>query len=147
MGQLTFYQQTRSDGGVRTGVSIDGIDILQDFQEGDGECDPALLWYIDLRFEADSLPQDVGGVRDFLLVNSDETTHFLTESSDELQPGFDPDIQPYRREGVFRSGGCRLHLLASAVRRIEGREIARRLKDLAGQWNSIIEQMAPLSTV
>ena len=51
MPNLTFYRQKRVDGGVRTGVELDGETVASLFEEGDPERDPALLWFVDLRCE------------------------------------------------------------------------------------------------
>ena len=44
---ITYYQQTRVDGGSRIGIETNGDTLWGQFEPGNLEPDPALLWYVD----------------------------------------------------------------------------------------------------
>ena len=49
MHELICFRQKRQDGGIRSGIQIDGTTHFHRFDEGTEDFDPSLLWYVDLR--------------------------------------------------------------------------------------------------
>ena len=71
MPNLTFYRQARIDGGIRTGIELDGDTVFEHFEEGGPEPDPTLLWFVDLRCQGPGLPDDPRQARDWLIDHPD----------------------------------------------------------------------------
>src|SRR3954451_9524953 len=99
MPDLTFYRQKRVDGGVRTGIDIDGVTVCEDFEEGDEERDPALRWYVDLRCSGDSLPHDADLAREWLLEHEEMIRDGFSRYASQLAAGADRDDYPLQWSG------------------------------------------------
>ena len=139
MSQITFFRQARADGGIRTGVELDGNLLLHRLDEGAADDDPGLIWFIDVGFEGEGLPHEAELVRDFLLGRKSETAAALAQFSDEISAtGVDSGAWPLRRRVPDSAGGVSVTLTCSAIRRLEGREIASKLSDLARDWAAIV---------
>ena len=139
MSQLTFFRQARADGGVRTGVELDGDLLLHRFEEGAAEDDPGLIWFIDVGFEGEGLPHGAEAVRDFLLARASEIASALAQMSDDIsRTGVDSGAWPLRRRAPATTDGVSITLTCSAIRRLEGREIANKLSELARDWAAIV---------
>jgi hypothetical protein len=147
MSTLILFQQARVDGGVRTGMEVDGTTAFMDFQEGAEEYDPALLWYIDLTCEGELLPHDAEAARQWLRGASPAVVRALETAAEELRLGFDSDVRPFERSFPDAIPSVNLVLCASAMRRVEGREIASKIKNLAEHWDETIAQLKPLASV
>jgi hypothetical protein len=146
MPTITFFRQARNDGGLRTGVDIDGETQWMEFQEPRGEeHDPALAWYVDLQVSGDGVPAAQDAARDWLLQRAATVQKILGQAAERLDLGFDPDFVPFRQN--TSEGGIQYGLLVSAARRLPGRDIAARLRELSMHWSSIISQLAPLNPV
>ena len=146
MSQITFFRQARADGGIRTGVEIDGNLVLHRFDEGVYDEDPGLIWFIDLGFESQSLPREAEAVRDFLLARESETAAAIEQCSAEISAtGIDSGAWPLRRRPPVSADGVSITLTCSAIRRLEGREIAKKLSELARDWAAIVGDL-PVET-
>jgi hypothetical protein len=57
MAKITFYRQKRRDGGLHTGITINGWNAME-MDEGIDwdDADPVLLWYVDVQCEGKMLP-------------------------------------------------------------------------------------------
>lgn len=140
MSTITFYRQARQDGAVRTGIEIDRNTVLARFDASDSEADPALVWYVDVECTGKSLPDDSDGARNWLLSHEQAIAKGLNDLANEAAVGTDADAWPLQR--TLRAGrGIQVRIKCSAVRRLEGREIAAVLKDIAAQWKSRVGQM------
>ncbi|MGH7140594.1 MAG: hypothetical protein ACREHD_33090 [Pirellulales bacterium] len=141
MAKLAFYQQARVDGGMRSGVDRDDTPLLHEFHEGSGEQDPALLWYVDVEFEGDALPNDAEAARRWLVRRAASVAAALGQLADDLALGVDIASRPLKRsieglpQDVLGTISC------SAVRRMDCRQIAERLRNLAAQWRQIIRRL------
>lgn len=139
MSRLTFFQQARADGGMRTGVELDGALLLHRFDEGTADDDPGLTWFIDVSFEGQRLPHESEPAREFLLARESEIAAALTQLSGEISTtGIDAGAWPLHRRTSVPPDGVSMTLTCSAIRRLEGREIAGKLSDLARDWAPII---------
>jgi hypothetical protein len=146
--KLTLYHQVRVDGGERTGVDCGDTEVLHGFQPGSEEPDPALLWFVDVRCEGDRLPDDSHGAREWFLAHDRYFVGLLARiAHDQLEIGCDSELRPYTREYRDGPNGARVEIVVSAARRMVGREIAKKVEELAHQWRAVLESLEPLSVV
>src|SRR5438876_12275597 len=96
MTEFAFYRQKRRDGGIRTGIEINGETELG-LEEGftGDEQDPVLLWFVDLRMEGKKLPTDPEEVRQWLLKHSPGICAGFQLLAGEIQAGVDFNTYPY----------------------------------------------------
>jgi hypothetical protein len=142
MTQLTFYQQQRVDGGLRTGIDLDGQTLAESYLSGEEETDPALKWYIDLRYRGANLPTDVDAVRNWFRSREAECVLTLQQVSEELTAGLDRDVLPYRKEFISSSTpDVKLEVATSAQNRIAALQVAEHFRNLAVNWRSNLESL------
>ena len=55
MSTIVFFRQARIDGGIHTGVDVNGTG-WEFYDAGSDEHDPALVWYVDLRRKGTTCP-------------------------------------------------------------------------------------------
>jgi hypothetical protein len=139
MMKLTFYHQKRRDGGVRTGVELDGERVLELFEPGSAQEDPKLKWWIDVRCAQKTWPSDPEGVRGWLLENAQKIERGLKEFAAELGAGI--DINWPARHFVSSRSGLKIEIFCSAMVRVGGREIQTELLKLAENWRTIIAEL------
>ena len=145
---LTYYRQTREDGGVRAGIDADDTELLHHFSPGEEEHDPALTWWVDLRCKGSSLPHDPAGAREWFRKHGSFFVTAMQDVADKrLIAGFDADLWPYRREIADAPDGARVEIVISAVRRLVARDIAEVLRQFARNWDTLLDQLEPLSVV
>lgn len=144
MEKLAFYRQARADGGVRTGVDLNDTPLLHDFQKGTDDRDPTILWYVDVEFEGDALPRDAEEARQWLLRRSRSIANSLLAAADEISAGIDVGSWPVKQSMVYLPRGVLGTVGFSAIRRVDCRQIAERLRELANQWRSIIRALPPM---
>ena len=138
MAEMTFYKQVRQDDGVRVGLTIDGVHRFMDFRPGPGEPDPALNWYLDVRCAGPNVPEDPEQARQWLLDNGPAVKETLNRLADELRAGMDADIYPLSRPVPNPPAGATVRIVCSAVRRTTALDIADRLRETAGEWDSLL---------
>jgi len=147
MSRLTFYRHARFDGGVRTGIEIGDVSALESYEPETADFDPALLWFVDVTCEGEGLPDQPEAARQWFLDNAGSFSEFLTAAAGHWERGFDVELRPFRREVDTGPGGSRVVILVSAVRRIQAREVARQLQELARNWRLLLETLTPLTVV
>jgi len=142
MAKLIFYRQERYDNGIRTGLELDGYPIAERFEEGDGQRDPALIWYVDLRCEGPRVPSEPELAEPWLLEHSPLFRDGFLRFGERLRAGADKDIYsltwgdfPDAPEGVGVTLSC------SAVRRVDGREMSSILREIGTHWEEIIQSL------
>jgi hypothetical protein len=132
MHELTFYRQKRVDGGIRTGIDLDGVTVLEDFESGEAERDPALRWYVDLRCEGDALPGEADSAREWLVGQEDLIREGFRAYAAQLAAGADPDDYPLQwSEFQHLPPGVKMSIACSAIRRVDARELNHVLEDIA----------------
>ena len=142
MPDLTFYRQKRVDGGVRTGIDIDGVTVCEDFEEGDEERDPALRWYVDLRCSGDSLPSDADSAREWLLEHEEMIRDGFSRYANQLAAGADRDDYPLQWSGFQPvPQGVQMSIACSAIRHVDARELNHVLREIAEHWSERIERL------
>jgi hypothetical protein len=147
MTDINCYRQLRRDGGIRMGVDVDGEIKLSHFQQGRrtrSNPDPALEWYVDVRFKGSRLPVEPELVREWLLKHEPSVSAATEELAASLPAGLDPDDWPVQRE--FRSGSVRGAVVCSAVRRVSAQHISEMIRDLGVNWREYLaERLVPQS--
>jgi hypothetical protein len=142
MSELTFYRQKRVDGGIRTGIDLDGASICEDFEPGEAERDPALRWYVDLRCSGDGLPGDADSAREWLLEHDAMIREGFSRYAEELAAGSDQDDYPLQWSG-FQAlpPKVRMSIACSAIRRVDARELNHVLLDIAEHWSERVGRL------
>lgn len=138
MSKLTYYRQKRMDGGTRTGVEVGGVTVLGRFEHDAEETDPVLRWYVDLRCEGARLPGDPEAVRNWLLDNAGLIRDALHALAEELRAGMDFDTWPLQWKVPKGPRGVRMTIVCSVTRRLDARDIARVLADIAAHWEEVV---------
>jgi hypothetical protein len=141
MRKLSFYRQERRDRGIRTGIEIDGDVVLHSFEEGEGEPDPSLLWYIDIRCEGDRLPADPEKARRWFLDHAEVIRAGIKLLAEEIGAGVDHGGWPLRWTMPKGPRGVRVEVAVSAVRRLEAMGMAKKLADIAEHWEERLEKL------
>lgn len=143
MTDISFYRQQRQDGGVRSGLEVDGGIVLHHFQEGRGDSDPALLWFVDVRVKGRNIPRTAEAARAWFAEQKIIIQEGLRNLAEELRAGMDFDSWPLQRplKGVPR--GAQVQIVCSAVRRLKARDIAKILIDIADHWLELLQELEP----
>jgi hypothetical protein len=142
MTKITFYHQKRRDGGIRTGIEINGETELG-LEEGftREEEDPVLLWFVDLRCEGKKLPTDPEEVRAWLLKYGAVIRAGLKSLAEEIQAGIDFNTFPYLWPVPGAPRGVRMTLACSAMRRMDARSIRNVLLEIAAHWQERVARL------
>jgi hypothetical protein len=140
MPTITFFRQARRDGGVRTGIDIDDHTVLSRFEPGRRDEDPALLWYVDVRCTGPRLPRDVDAARQWLIRHGPQIREALDALADQVPEGLDPSEWPLQT--TKRLSGATITVACSAVRRLEAREMATIVQDIADHWRERLETLS-----
>jgi hypothetical protein len=148
MRELSFYRQKRYDGGVRTGIELDGETILGIFDEGppdeqDNPMGSALLWYVDVRCRGEDLPDGAEAARGWLIEHAEPILSGLHSLSENLAVGLDDGGPIVWRDFPQSAQGVTLEVVCSSIRRIGGLEISAVLKNIADHFVDIVQQLAP----
>lgn len=145
MKTLTFYHQKRTDGGVRTGVEINGQRVLERFTPGRGAPDSALEWFVDVRCRGRHIPEDPEAVRRWLLDRSGEIQEQLEGLANNLRAGMDPDW-PLTSDVSGVRDGVAAQIVCSTIRRLTGRDIGQVLIQLKRSWRRLVSSLPVLRT-
>lgn len=146
MRTIRFYQQQRSDGGVRSGLGIDDEPVLHEFIAGDEESDPALLWYVDVVAKSSHLPGDAEHAREWFVRHRQEIQQTLRDMAERLTIGLDEgNCWPYSAKLTGLPRGVAGEVRVSAVRSLREGELARHLRLLADAWEAVLSRLAPLA--
>jgi len=142
MPRLIFYRQKRYDEAIRTGVELDGETIAESYEGGGSEPDPALLWYVDLRCEGSAIPDGLDEAARWLLEHDETIRSGFSMFAEHLRAGADPDIYSLIWD-EFKDvpENVKMSIACSAARRIDAREIALILKEIADNWATIIRSL------
>jgi hypothetical protein len=147
MAKMTLYRQTRVDGGVRTGLELDGLSALESFVPGSEDRDPVLLWFLDLRMRGDALNfGDMEEGRDWLLQHADAVTQVLNEAADRLASGMDRDYLPWNWETSLPDD-VRVQVYVMAVHRLTAQRVGEYVRQFAQTWQEALQQLETYSNV
>jgi hypothetical protein len=117
MKTWNFYHQKRKDGGIRTGVELNGERVLEGFKPGRRSRDSALEWFVDARCRGRHLPDTPETIRHWLLEKSAGIQGHLERMASELRAGMDTDW-PLTSVIPKGSNGVEIKIVCSAVRRL-----------------------------
>ncbi len=141
MTTITFFQQARADGGMRTGIDVDRETALEWFKEPKGESNPVLLWFIDVRLSGKGLPADGEEARAWLIEAAAELRPVLLGAADELQAGLDEDVIPFEYEAPTAVQGARVRIVCAVHGRVHGLQIAKELRRIAKDWTKLLDKL------
>lgn len=136
MPKINYYRQQRRDGGVHSGLLLNGGNVWDTFEPGDNEDDPVLLWFIDLRADGPQLPKEAGQIGPWLLRHARNFNRGLRELARDLRAGLDFNTLPLRYEVPGAPQGVRLQIVCSAMRRGDSLQMARLLRQFAKRWQA-----------
>lgn len=141
MAKLVVYRQKRYDGGVRTGLDLNGVPLAEHFEAGQAERDSSLLWFVDLRCEGPGVPDDPDAAMDWLVEQADTVREGFARYAERLRVGADKDLYsltwsdfPAVPEGVTMAIAC------SAVRRVDAREMSSILAGVGDGWDDLLHK-------
>lgn len=126
--RVTFYHQVRTDGGRRTGLSINdsrGIENFVDCPDPE-EFDPALRWYIDVSWEVPEPPRTQREARVWYAQHLAELRGVLEAVAETLRAGIDGDLVPWVLDLPGPTGNVRVTM--SAQRRYDGAHVAQGIR-------------------
>lgn len=141
MSKLIFFKNVRQDQAVRTGVEIDGVRLLQRFEEGKSPSDPALQWWVDVVFAGKTISEDADHVRTWLIENGSFVQNGLQELAEHLLAEIDEESIPFVRKPQRRPPGLACTVKGSSVRRIRTEDMSKHVRDLAKNWQAEIDAM------
>lgn len=148
MSTLTFFRQARIDGGIRMGIKINGDLDWHHFDEpGNGELDPALVWYVDLRCEGDSLPTEGEDVRQWLIRTAPEIQSAFDALAEKLRVGYDDESWPYQFAVSKAPPGVSMKIVCSCVQGLEPGELAKVLRAIQENWVSYLQRLESAAVV
>ena len=147
MPQVTFFRQARIDGGVRTGVDVDRSTVLMRYEPGTDEHDPSLKWYVDVRCDGPALPTEGEEARQWLVEHAVLIKDELLCAGRHLELGFDSEARPFERRVESPPADTTILIVASAQRRVMGRDMASTLQSLADDWEASLHNLEPLARV
>lgn len=145
MSSFTVYKQTRVDGGIRTGVDLDGAECFQDYVPGAGEEDPAILWYLDVRGRGAGVPSDPDQLWQWLLDSEPAIQQACQRAAEQLSAGVDGDGWPFRLRFPNLMTDVDVEIVGSALRRVEGTEMGRFILEFASDWSPMLTRLASVS--
>jgi hypothetical protein len=141
MSTVTFYRQKRVDGGIRSGIDIDGISVLESFAKGKADYDPALAWYVDVRCQGKNLPDSPEPARRWLLEREETVREALDQLAEDLRAGLDIESWPLHRQIPAAPSGARMTIVCSAVRRINALKISDVLRQVGLNWRKFLTSL------
>ncbi len=136
---LTFFRQARDDGGIRTGIDVDG-NTVDYFEDGTGD-DPALSWFIDLRVVGDDVPADPQHARQWLLENKSLVNRGYQVLADKVRAGIDPDVIPVSCDVPDAPPGITTTTVCSTSANLNTREINVAVHDVSEHWAEYLERI------
>ena len=146
MSKLSFYQQERLDGGVRTAITADDDTILHHFESGPDDDDPVLAWYVDVRCEGSRLPAEAAEAKEWFLRHAAVIRQGLRAVADELRAGIDVHAWPLQRPIKGGPRGVAIKIVCSVHRRQDALDMAKILGDLATHWEERIKGLTAMGS-
>ena len=142
MPKISFYRQKRRDGGLHTGVVVNGYTALEQ-EEGVAweDQDPILLWWVDLRCEGKKLPAGSEEARQWLLEQTPRIRSGFEKLGDELRVGLDYNTWPLLWPVPKAPRGVRMIIACSALYRSDALGMAGVMADIAAHWREWLEKL------
>ncbi|CAN5870165.1 hypothetical protein BH23PLA1_BH23PLA1_02150 [soil metagenome] len=144
MSELIFYRQARIDGGLRTGIELNGQTLAERFENESSEPDPVLIWYVELRCEGPGVPETSKEAYCWLLDHSQAISEGFAKCAAETSVGVDPDIYPAQWGGFDSTPlDTQWVIVYSALRRIDSRQMSQFLAQIGSAWEVLIRDLEP----
>jgi hypothetical protein len=140
MPGITFYRQLRFDGGVRTGIDVDGETVYSLFEEGTSDDDPRLRWFVDVRCEGPGLPRAPAKARKWLLDHAQPLREALDKFGNETAVGIDRGVSEWEVTPDLEAG-VTTKIVFMATRKVDGREMAKVLKEVGSRLEESIKSL------
>ena len=145
MPKIVFYRQKRRDGGLHTGVEIDGHTALEREEGVDWENgDPVLLWYVELRCEGKKLPTRPEEARKWLLEHGPLIREGFEALTKDLRVGIDYNTLPLLWPLPKVPRGVRMLVACHAMHRSDALAMAQATAEIASHWEEWIEKLPVL---
>jgi hypothetical protein len=141
MATIWYYKNVRYDGGVRTGIDINGERILHRFINSSEDEDPALLWFVDVECDGAELPTDPDAARNWLLAQIPTIQQRMNEVADHFEVGIDGLSAPYVKSWSDPANGVTIRIRCSAIHRLVGVDFSRRLREVATDMESDVQSL------
>jgi hypothetical protein len=142
MPKLVFYRQKRYDDAIRTGIELDDQTIAHRFEDVEGDRDPALLWYVDLRCSGPGIPDSPDAAAHWLVEHSEIIREGFERFAQKLSVGADTDDYSLTWDDFPKKpDGVEMKIACSAVRRIDARQMAQMLSDIGRRWDQLIDEL------
>jgi hypothetical protein len=142
---LTFFRQKRLDGGIRSGIMLGENTVLDRFEEGEGDDDPALIWSVDLRCSGKNLPDTTEGAQRWLLDNEDLIQDGFRRYADYLRAGSDVTGPYLLQWSDFQSTppGVEMVIVCGAMRRVDALLLGSVIEETGKRWRELILSLTP----
>jgi hypothetical protein len=145
MSKIIFFRQRRADGGVHSGVETE--EHKADFyQEGAGEYNPALEWFVDLRVEGKDLPPDLQEAIEWLTAQGKIISLAFEQLSRELAAGIDFGSWPLEWPVPQAPQGVEMSIISSCVQRVSARDLSCILEQIASNWSRYLTEISSAIT-
>ena len=141
MPTLTYYKNVRNDGGVRTGVGLNGETVLEDFVEGRQEPDPILVWYVDLLFESSKVPKEAEAIRAWLATMGNYVKQGLDEIATKMEVGIDQQWNPFSYPLLRTPTGVKITMSGAAMNRVRIEDFAQHLREIKQEWDKSLRRL------
>lgn len=141
MATIAFYKQVRDDGGIHTGVEVNGVTCFDRFELEGEEYDPVLTWYIEVRCEGETVPPTATGAILWLLDHATIIQNGLTQLAERLSVGLDHSTYPLDWEIPGAPTGVRMHLRCAATRRVTALAMAKFVNEVGAQWQELVRRL------
>ena len=143
MSSVTLFKNVRIDGGIRTGIEVDGELLLHDFEKGADADDPALEWFVDIAFDGPGVPTLATPemARNWIADKSPIIAQALRNLAEKLSVGVDRSIVPFSTETPIPAENMVLAIRGSAMQKVRDVEIADKLLSFADGLQSEIRRL------
>jgi len=129
------------------GLEVDSTTLAHYFEPGDGEPDPSLLWFVDLRCDGAVVPDTYPESRRWLADHGPLVTSAFQGLAEKLEVGLDPDVWPVEWPVPGTPAGLRMTVVCSCIRRVTARKMGSILKDIANRWQSYLDQLDSVASI
>lgn len=141
MATIVFIKQVCEDGGIHTGIEVNGLTCFDRLEIEGEEYDPVLTWFVEVYAEGDALPSDAQGALRWFQDQAPLIKEGLGQLADRLQVGLDHNTYPLHWSIPNAPAGIRLKVLCDAVRRRVGLDMARLVTDVRMHWEEILQRL------
>ncbi len=146
MAKLIFYRQEELDGSVRMGVELDDVEVLEHFEGGEGEPDPVIAWFVDVRCTGPGVPDESEAAIGWLLGGSGRIDGLLSGLAGHVRTsGVAPDIldipSSQWEEAVGSGDETRIKVACMVIPNIDAEEAAEILDEYRDRWVGWIRGM------